>query len=57
MKYSNHIPEQYISFINIPFYFPGEDEEKVTKAGLAAGLTALILFLTVLILIIIWHRR
>lgn len=34
-----------------------DDEDKVTKAGLAAGITALILFLTVLIFILIWHKR
>ncbi|XP_071130784.1 uncharacterized protein [Mytilus edulis] len=54
-------PKKYVGdrcqMIDPTIIFGRENEEKVTKAGLAAGLTALILFLTVLIFILIWHRR
>lgn len=54
-------PKKYIGdrcqMIDPTIIFGMENEERVTKAGLAVGITALVLFLTVLIFIIIWHRR
>ena len=54
-------PDKYVGdrcqMIDPTIIFGREEKEKVTRAGLAAGITALILFLTVLIFILIWHRR